>query len=224
MPKASRGAVGCLNTKREIACANSTSIKASVLDKTLQVTGERLARTGSEISGEIRTPHEAPDVARAIERLAGDSDMVLVFGASAMSDPEEDVIPAAIHASGGVVYRSGMPVDPGNLILLAELDGRPVLGLPGCARSPVRNGLDWVLERLAAENQGLLVVIKEAMQKQVKLWELMNVSSTEVAKLEELNRMLKWYTAEIFGPLSKKYRDELGLPPGAAIPDPPTKK
>ena len=124
------------------------SIKASVLDKTLQVTGERLARTGSEISGEIRTPHEAPEVARAIERLAGDSDMVLVFGASAMSDPDEDVIPAAIHASGGVVYRSGMPVDPGNLFVLGERQGKPVLGAPGCARSPKLNGFDWVLDRL----------------------------------------------------------------------------
>jgi molybdenum cofactor cytidylyltransferase len=43
-----------------------------------------------------------------------------------------------------------MPVDPGNLILLGSIGEIPVLGLPGCARSPARNGLDWVLERLAA--------------------------------------------------------------------------
>ena len=47
-----------------------------------------------------------------------------------------------------------MPVDPGNLLLLGHLgDGdskTPVLGLPGCARSPKLNGFDWVLERLAA--------------------------------------------------------------------------
>lgn len=124
------------------------SIKRSVLDKTLQVTEERLGRTGSTISGELRTPHTAPDVARAIEQLAGDSDMVLVFGASAMSDPDEDVIPAAIHASGGIVHRSGMPVDPGNLFVLGERQGKPVLGAPGCARSPKLNGFDWVLDRL----------------------------------------------------------------------------
>ncbi|WP_315919683.1 molybdopterin-binding/glycosyltransferase family 2 protein [Mesorhizobium sp. SP-1A] len=124
------------------------SIKASVLDKTLRVTEERIGRTGSTISGEIRTPHAAPEVARAIEDLAGESDMVLVFGASAMSDPDEDVIPAAIRASGGVVYRSGMPVDPGNLFVLGEREGKPVLGAPGCARSPRLNGFDWVLDRL----------------------------------------------------------------------------
>jgi molybdenum cofactor cytidylyltransferase len=43
-----------------------------------------------------------------------------------------------------------MPVDPGNLLLLAHIGDRAVLGLPGCARSPKLNGFDWVLERLAA--------------------------------------------------------------------------
>lgn len=124
------------------------SIKSSVLDKTLQVTQERVGRSGSSISGEIRTPHSAPEVASAIEQLAASSDMVLVFGASAMSDPDEDVIPAAIRAAGGIVHRSGMPVDPGNLFVLGERQGKPVLGAPGCARSPKLNGFDWVLDRL----------------------------------------------------------------------------
>ncbi len=126
------------------------SLKASVLDKTLRVTEERIGRTGSAVSGEIRTPHSAPEVAGAIRELAVGSDMVLVFGASAMSDPDDDVIPAAIRASGGTVYRSGMPVDPGNLFVLGEREGKPVWGAPGCARSPKANGFDWVLDRLTA--------------------------------------------------------------------------
>jgi molybdenum cofactor cytidylyltransferase len=127
------------------------SIKSSVLDKTLRVTEARLGRTGSTVSAEIRTPHSAPEVAQAIEALAGTSDMVLVFGASAMSDPDEDVIPAAIQASGGTVFRSGMPVDPGNLFVLGERAGKPVLGAPGCARSPKLNGFDWVLDRIFSD-------------------------------------------------------------------------
>jgi molybdenum cofactor cytidylyltransferase len=42
-----------------------------------------------------------------------------------------------------------MPVDPGNLLFHGHQGGRPVIGLPGCARSPALNGADWVLERLA---------------------------------------------------------------------------
>jgi molybdenum cofactor cytidylyltransferase len=41
-----------------------------------------------------------------------------------------------------------MPVDPGNLMLVAAAAGRPILGAPGCARSPKENGFDWVLARL----------------------------------------------------------------------------
>ena len=43
-----------------------------------------------------------------------------------------------------------MPVDPGNLLLIGYASGVPVLGAPGCARSPVENGFDWVLMRLLA--------------------------------------------------------------------------
>ena len=43
-----------------------------------------------------------------------------------------------------------MPVDPGNLLFLGEYADAPVVGLPGCARSPALNGVDWVLERLSA--------------------------------------------------------------------------
>ena len=43
-----------------------------------------------------------------------------------------------------------MPVDPGNLLLIADARGRPLLGAPGCARSPKENGFDWVLMRLLA--------------------------------------------------------------------------
>jgi molybdenum cofactor cytidylyltransferase len=43
-----------------------------------------------------------------------------------------------------------MPVDPGNLLLLGSLNGKPVVGLPSCARSPKVNGFDFVLQRLFA--------------------------------------------------------------------------
>jgi molybdenum cofactor cytidylyltransferase len=78
------------------------------------------------------------------------AEMILVLGASAIAD-RHDVIPAAIEAVGGTILRFGMPVDPGNLLVLGELAGKPVIGLPGCARSPKTNGFDWVLQRLIAD-------------------------------------------------------------------------
>jgi molybdenum cofactor cytidylyltransferase len=60
-------------------------------------------------------------------------------------------VPSGIVAAGGAIEHFGMPVDPGNLLLLAHHGAVPVLGLPGCARSPKLNGFDWVLQRLIAD-------------------------------------------------------------------------
>jgi molybdenum cofactor cytidylyltransferase len=121
-----------------------------VIEKTLRITAERIAPAGATIVAERRVPHETGALAAAIEEvLDAGAELVIVFGASAIADTR-DVIPAAIEAVGGRIGHFGMPVDPGNLLLIAQARGRPVLGAPGCARSPKENGFDWVLMRLLA--------------------------------------------------------------------------
>ena len=124
-------------------------LKESVIAKTLRVMGERLAPMGGSIVTEARTPHEAPALAQAIKVLGSQCDLIVVFGASAITD-RRDVIPAALIEAGGEIVHLGMPVDPGNLLLVGKIDGKPLLGAPGCARSPKENGFDWVLQRLCA--------------------------------------------------------------------------
>jgi molybdenum cofactor cytidylyltransferase len=125
-------------------------LKASVIAKTLRVLEARLQPSGATISREERVAHEEGSLAAAIERLAPHSEVLVIFGASAITD-RRDVIPRAIEASGGRVEHFGMPVDPGNLLLLAERAGKPIIGAPGCARSPKENGFDWVLDRILAD-------------------------------------------------------------------------
>ena len=125
-------------------------LAGKVIDKTLKVTQERLAPAGATIVAERRVPHEQRALARAMEEVLGEgAELVIVFGASAIAD-RRDVIPAAVEAIGGRIEHFGMPVDPGNLLLIAQARGHPVLGAPGCARSPKENGFDWVLMRLLA--------------------------------------------------------------------------
>ena len=125
-------------------------LSPKVIEKTLKITATRIAPAGASIIAERRVPHEQAALARAIEevRKAG-AELVIVFGASAIAD-RRDVIPAAIEAIGGEIEHFGMPVDPGNLMLIGRLQGQAVLGAPGCARSPKENGFDWVLMRLLA--------------------------------------------------------------------------
>ncbi len=123
-------------------------LTGKVIEKTLQVTQQRLNPAGATIVAERRVAHDPAVLARALaEMLDSGAELVIVFGASAIAD-RRDVIPAAVETVGGVVEHFGMPVDPGNLMLIASARGRPVLGAPGCARSPRENGFDWVLERL----------------------------------------------------------------------------
>jgi molybdenum cofactor cytidylyltransferase len=121
-----------------------------VIEKTLRVTADRLEPAGATIIAERRVPHEEVALSAAIKELLGlGAELVIVFGASAIAD-RRDVIPAALEGVGGEIEHFGMPVDPGNLLLIGNAGGVPVLGAPGCARSPVENGFDWVLTRLLA--------------------------------------------------------------------------
>jgi molybdenum cofactor cytidylyltransferase len=127
-----------------------SGIKDSVLDKTVDTTRDRLVELGSTLDWEKRCLHDPATLALAIdEAIKTGAELVLVAGASAILD-RRDVIPAAVTAVGGVIEHFGMPVDPGNLLLMARVGTVPVLGLPGCARSPKVNGFDWVLRRVLA--------------------------------------------------------------------------
>ena len=102
------------------------SVKESVLDKTVAITADRISASGGRLVSEARCAHD--DRRRWPSGIrASSGDLLLIAGASAITD-RADVLPAAIEAAGGAVEHFGMPVDPGNLLLLARLGERPVLG------------------------------------------------------------------------------------------------
>ncbi|SIN98470.1 molybdopterin-binding protein [Vannielia litorea] len=121
--------------------------KSSITEKGRAAVVGRLDALGIAVAAVEVVAHEPGAVAQALGRL--EADLVLILTGSATSDTH-DVAPQALREAGGRVDRFGMPVDPGNLLFLGALPGEvPVIGLPGCARSPALNGADWVLERVA---------------------------------------------------------------------------
>lgn len=124
--------------------------KGSVLNKRRQAIAGRLDALDSRLGPVETVDHDAAAVAAAIGRMrAAGADPIIVFAASAIVD-RGDVIPAGLLAAGGDILRLGMPVDPGNLMLLGRLGDIDVIGAPSCAASPKLNGFDWVLERRLA--------------------------------------------------------------------------
>ncbi len=137
--------VGLLAPVYQSATLVETMIGIPLPDKGWRAMVGRVERMGMAMTQRALVGHEVAALAEAIAAAPGE--VVFVLTASATSDVM-DVAPEALRAAGGVVERFGMPVDPGNLLFLGKLGEKPVIGLPGCARSPALNGADWVLERV----------------------------------------------------------------------------
>jgi molybdenum cofactor cytidylyltransferase len=126
------------------------TLKPSVVTSTENLTARRVAESHGTLMPPVQCAHETQAVVSNLRAaLDAKAEVVLIAAASATVD-RADVVPAGIVAAGGVIDHFGMPVDPGNLLVLAHVGQVPVIVLPGCARSPKANGFDWVLQRLAA--------------------------------------------------------------------------
>lgn len=144
--RAARGAIGLARPVYATATLIVTDIPGGPGLKGTDAIEARVTGLGMRLCETLRVAHDEAALADAIAAAAGE--MVLILTGSATSDAA-DTAPAALVRAGGRVERFGMPVDPGNLLFLGELGHKPVIGLPGSARSKVLHGADWVLSRVA---------------------------------------------------------------------------
>lgn len=132
-------------------CTRLPESKPSVLQKSFETLEQRLITRGSKLAGQKIVDHHEDVLAEELRQQAENSNApIVIFPASAITD-RRDVVPAAIAAAGGEIIHYGMPVDPGNLLLMGRIGDIPVIGAPGCARSPKENGFDIVLNYLLAD-------------------------------------------------------------------------
>ena len=141
-----------LNRKVHLIQTQNEKTLKKVLDKTLLVTERRLLECQITSLIEKRCAHNVNNLSEKInESVKENADIILVFGASAICD-KNDIVPLSLKKNNGKIIRLGMPVEPGNLMLLGKTDHNNkiifVLGMPGCARSQKENGVDWILWRL----------------------------------------------------------------------------
>jgi molybdenum cofactor cytidylyltransferase len=110
---------------------------------------------GAVLATRFVPPDEGAVAAAVAELRAMGAELIISAGETSVVDLE-DVTPRGIRLAGGRVEHYGAPVEPGNLLLLAYLDGAqseaplPVLGAPGCVRSRDANIVDLLLPRLMA--------------------------------------------------------------------------
>jgi molybdenum cofactor cytidylyltransferase len=110
----------------------------------------RVERLGSRLDAVCYSAHTSSAIAAAIrEQVSQSRDLILLAGVSAIID-RDDVAPEALREAGGSVAHFGAPVDPGSLLMLGYVGDIPVIGAPGCVKSPQTNVIDWLLPRLFA--------------------------------------------------------------------------
>lgn len=123
-----------------------------ILKKTVLVTEKRLLSLNLKKFVDKICDHNVKSLSKIIQNsIEEGANIILVFGVSAICDIN-DIIPQALRVNNGTVVRLGMPVEPGNLMLLGQIHNSnktiPFIGMPGCARSQKENGVDWILWRL----------------------------------------------------------------------------
>ena len=130
-------------------------INEKLILKSRNVTQRRLELCGIKKIEEIIIPHKENILSNKIQICVNRNvDIILIIGPHAITHIK-DVIPNAIKMSGAKIMRFGIPVEPGNLMLLSKFQSYYkdiyIIGMPSCAKSPKENGLDLVLWRILCD-------------------------------------------------------------------------
>ena len=130
--------------------------------------------TGSEVYNGRREERFEPVVRKKLEYYPGqildikicDDDMDMIMDAASdllkrgadfliftggMSVDPDDLTPGAIKRLGADIISYGLPAQPGNMTLVAYLDGATVLGVPGAAISLPTTMFDVLLPQIYAD-------------------------------------------------------------------------
>lgn len=120
-----------------------------IKDKFGPVIRKKFSRLGSTVM-EQRFCSDDPSMTRdaILAFIAEGAEMVVVTGG--MSVDPDDQTPTAIRATGADVITYGSPTFPGVMFMYADLDGVPILGLPGCVMYYRASIFDLVVPRLLA--------------------------------------------------------------------------
>jgi molybdenum cofactor synthesis domain-containing protein len=110
---------------------------------------EKFQALGSTVFRQIVAPDQVSAIVDAIHALLEEKAEMIVLTGGMSVDPD-DLTPASIRASGAQVISYGAPTYPGAMFMLAELNGVPILGLPGCAMYHKATIVELVVPRLLA--------------------------------------------------------------------------
>ena len=135
--------------KAGIIITGSEVYHGRIKDKFEAVARAKLAKYPCEIVGVAVCDDDLDMLTGEARRLLAEGADLLIFSGGMSVDPD-DLTPSAIRALGAEVVSHGVPSQPGNMTLVAYLDGAAVLGVPGASIVMPTTIFDVVLPQIFA--------------------------------------------------------------------------
>ena len=126
--------------------------RGRITDTFTPVIEEKLARFNLKKDIHKVVPDDIELIKTAILDAISEGAQLVVCTGGMSVDPD-DLTPGAIKATGADILTYGAPVLPGSMLLVADLDGVPILGLPGCVMYADATSFDLVLPRILAKDR-----------------------------------------------------------------------
>ncbi len=139
------------NRKVGLVTTGTEVFKGRIPDKFGPVVRRKLEAFGSEVMDQIFVPDEIEEIQAAIKKLI-DSGAEMIITTGGMSVDPDDRTPGAVKQLGAKFITYGTPVLPGSMLLVADYQGIPIMGLPGCVMYESSTSFDLLLPRVLADD------------------------------------------------------------------------
>lgn len=134
--------VGCIVTGDEVYYGRIKDAFRPVLE-------EKLSHFDSQILGFEFLPDDEERLVETYRKFKeADADLVIFTGG--MSVDPDDVTPRAIRKTGAKVIVQGIPMQPGNMLMVARGDKTYLMGVPGASIHSKITSFDFFLPRIFA--------------------------------------------------------------------------
>lgn len=186
IPVLARPTVGIIPTGSELIEPGEPAEPGRIIEFNSRVAGAFIEEWGGQPKRRPRVVDELAKIVRALKKSVGDNDVTIIIAGS--SAGEHDFTLRALESVGEVLVH-GIDVMPGKPAILAVVDGKPVIGLPGYPVSAVvicqqivRPLLAHLLGRPAEEPPKIQAVLPRKVPSRLGLEEFVRVSLGKVGE------------------------------------------
>ena len=135
--------------KSAVIITGSEVYYGRIQDKFEPIMRKKLGKFGAEFMGVVKCPDDLGVILDAIALYkAKGAELILLTGG--MSVDPDDLTPTAIRSCGASLVTQGMPMQPGNMLTIAYLEGTVLIGVPGASMHSPATSFDVFLPRVFA--------------------------------------------------------------------------